>query len=337
MTKKLITFILVLCTSASYSQSIEVLQTGNKTSLRGLSVVSDKIIWVSGSNGMVGKSINAGKTWEWINVKGFEKRDFRDIEAWDANTAIIMAIAEPAVILKTTDAGKNWKITYENKAPGMFLDAMEFRDMKNGMVIGDPLKDKLFVATTNDAGESWNEVAYENLPKVDSGEACFAASGTNIRLWSDTGKCMVSGGMRSRFFLNEKAIDIPIIQGSGTSGANSVAVRYDKKNYPLPYFVIVGGDFSRDTIAYQNCIISNDGGNSWMPAKSPPKGYRSCVEFIDNKKMISCGTSGVDISNDSGINWQFIGKQGFHVCRKAKRGNAIFLAGSNGTIGKLRW
>src|SRR6478736_3496966 len=228
MTKKLIAFIFILFTSVSYSQSIEVLQTGNKTSLRGLSVVSDKIIWVSGSNGMVGKSINAGKTWEWINVKGFEKRDFRDIEAWDANTAIIMAIAEPAVILKTTDGGANWKVTYENKSAGMFLDAMEFRDKKNGMVLGDPLKDRLFVATTNDGGESWHESAYENLPKVDSGEACFASSGTNIRLWGTTENCIISGGIRSRFFMNQRAVDIPITQGSGTSGANSVAVRFDK-------------------------------------------------------------------------------------------------------------
>src|SRR6187397_1600423 len=105
MTKKIISIIFVLLALISRSQTIEVLQTGTKTSLRGLSVVSDKIIWVSGSNATVAKSIDAGKTWQWINIKGFEKRDFRDIEAWDCNTAIIMAIAEPAVILKTTDAG----------------------------------------------------------------------------------------------------------------------------------------------------------------------------------------------------------------------------------------
>lgn len=337
MTKKNITIIFVLLALISRSQTIEILQTGTKTSLRGLSVVNDKIIWVSGSNGMVGKSIDAGKTWQWINVKGFEKRDFRDIEAWDANTAIIMAIAEPAVILKTTDAGVNWKVTFENKSKGMFLDAMEFRDKKNGTVIGDPLNDKLFEATTNDGGESWHETAYENLPKVDSGEACFAASGTNIRLWGTTEKCMVSGGMSSRFYMNEKRVDIPITQGSGTSGANSVAVRYDKKTQPIPYFVIVGGDFSKDTVTYRNCIISGDGGNSWVTPLSPPKGYRSCVEFIDSEKMICCGTSGVDISKDAGMNWQFIEKQGFHVCRKAKSGKALFLAGSKGTIGKLHW
>src|SRR6185436_8865050 len=99
---------------------VEILNTGTKTSLRGLSVVNNNIIWVSGSNGMVGKSSNAGKNWKWMTVKGFEKNDFRDIEAFDANTAIIMSIADPAYILKTTDGGDTWTVVYENKTKGMF-------------------------------------------------------------------------------------------------------------------------------------------------------------------------------------------------------------------------
>ena len=106
--------------------SVEVLTSGTKTSLRGLSVVNDNVVWVSGSNGMVGKSSNGGKNWKWMTVKGFEKKQFRDIEAFDANTAIIMGIAEPAYILKTTDGGETWKVVFENKTKGMFLDAMDF-------------------------------------------------------------------------------------------------------------------------------------------------------------------------------------------------------------------
>ncbi|HET9432593.1 MAG TPA: hypothetical protein VFO37_02495, partial [Chitinophagaceae bacterium] len=94
---------------------VEVLHTGVKTSLRGLSVVNNNVVWVSGSNGMVGKSSNAGKNWKWMVVKGFEENDFRDIEAFDANTAIIMSIADPAYILKTTDGGETWKVVYQNK------------------------------------------------------------------------------------------------------------------------------------------------------------------------------------------------------------------------------
>ena len=88
--------------------------------MRGLSVVNDKTIWVSGSNGTVGKSIDGGDNWTWMTVKGFEKTDFRDIEAFDAKKAIIMGVAEPAYILKTVDGGNNWKVVYENKTQACF-------------------------------------------------------------------------------------------------------------------------------------------------------------------------------------------------------------------------
>src|ERR1700712_1597840 len=119
---------------ALHAQKIELLTRGTKVSIRGLSVVSDDIIWVSGSNGKVGKYLFGGINWKWTIVKDFEKRDFRDIEAFDNNTAIIMSIAEPANILKTTDGGETWKQVYENKTAGMFLDAMEFFNDKSGLV-----------------------------------------------------------------------------------------------------------------------------------------------------------------------------------------------------------
>src|SRR6476660_1326733 len=118
---------------------VEMLTSGTKTSLRGLSVVNDNVVWVSGSNGTIGKTTNGGKTWKWIAVKGFEKNDFRDIEAFDATTAVIMSVAEPGYILKTNDGGDSWKVVYENKTKGMFLDAMEFWNEQSGTVVGDPV------------------------------------------------------------------------------------------------------------------------------------------------------------------------------------------------------
>jgi hypothetical protein len=43
----------------------------------------------------------------------------------------------------------------------------------------------------------------------------------------------------------------------------------------------------------------------------------------------------VDFTGDGGLNWTSISKEGFHVCRKAKSGTAVFFAGGNGKIGKL--
>lgn len=318
-----------------HAQKIELLSTGTKTSIRGLSVVNDKIIWVSGSNGMVGKSVDSGRTWKWLLVKGFEKRDFRDIEAQDAATAIVMAIGEPACILKTVNGGDTWKLVYENHTPGIFLDAMEFWNEQSGIVIGDPIRGRFFIARTFDEGNTWHELSYDKLPAADSGEACFASSGTNLRKLDRSEACFVTGGRRSRLMTKGQPIDLPLVQGLESTGANSLAVRDDRKLKNSNYLVVVGGDFKKDTAAARNCAVTKNGGKTWLTPTSPPHGYRSCVEFITHDRLICCGTSGVDLSDDGGMEWRLISGEGFHVCRKAKSGKAVFLAGAGGRIGKL--
>lgn len=316
-------------------QKVEMLTSGNHTSLRGLSVVSDNIVWVSGSNGQVGKSLDGGKNWQWMTVPGYEKRDFRDIEAFDGQKAVIMAVAEPADILKTTDGGKTWKLVYENKTSGMFLDAMEFWNKDSGIVLGDPVNGLFFIARSFDGGDSWHEIPAKELPQADSGEACFASSGTNIRNLNRDEACFVSGGLRSRLFIRDKKIDLPLLQGQTTTGANSVAVKDHATHNGGRHLIIVGGDFSKDTARAGNCTITEDGGKTWIQPATPPHGYRSCVEFIGKDMVLCCGTSGIDISMDNGMNWQLISGESFHVCRKAKKGKTVFLAGGGGRIARL--
>jgi hypothetical protein len=210
--------------------AVSLLTQGTKTSIRGLSVVNDNIVWVSGSSGTVGRSNNGGKDWKWFVVKGFEKTDFRDIEAFDGRTAVIMGVGEPAYILKTIDGGESWKVVYENKTKGMFLDAMEFWNVDAGIVIGDPLNGKFFIARTFDGGATWKEIPEPYKPAADSGEACFAASGTNIRALDNDEAVFISGGLKSSVFIRNEKINLPIVQGRETTGANSIAVwhRYKK-------------------------------------------------------------------------------------------------------------
>jgi photosystem II stability/assembly factor-like uncharacterized protein len=331
--------ILFLNSTSLYAQGPEVvvLTSGTKTSLRGLSVVNDNVIWVSGSNGTVGRSLNTGKNWTWMTVKGFEKKEFRDIEAFDGNTAIIMAVDSPAYILKTTDGGETWKVVYENKTKGMFLDAMDFCDYANGLVIGDPVDNKIFLAYTTDNGSTWKELTSDiSRPKPDSGEAFFAASGTNIRLYRDGNYYAVSGGMRSRLITNTKALPLSIIQGKESTGANSIDV-YDNGNPAKAgkRMIIVGGDFSNPSSIEKNCFYTTNGGKTWNAPKTAPHGYRSCVEYLSQKDIISCGINGVDYSSDGGKSWKWISKEGFNVCRIARNGSAFFLAGENGKVGKL--
>jgi photosystem II stability/assembly factor-like uncharacterized protein len=334
-------FFLVTAFSAAAQRkklpTVEIVHSEINTSLRGLSVVNNNVVWVSGSNGMVGKSTNGGKNWKWMTVKGFEKNDFRDIEAFDASTAIIMSIAEPAYILRTTDGGDTWKVVYENKTKGMFLDAMEFRDVRNGIVIGDPVDGRFFIAETNDGGQTWKELPAEQRPVADSGEAFFAASGTNIRYLYNKSVVFASGGKNSRLFYDDTSLDIPMTKGKETAGTNSVAVYDNYKKSKANRIIVVGGDFSADSSNENNCFISINGGKSWNRPKTPPRGYRSCVEFLDRETIVTCGLNGVDYSYDGGKNFFAISNEGFHVCRYARFGNTVYLAGNNGKIGKLVW
>jgi photosystem II stability/assembly factor-like uncharacterized protein len=330
----LLPFLLLVLTTFSQYPQIKILTQGTKTSIRGLSVVNDGTAWVSGSNGTVGKTTDGGKTWRWLIVKGFEKRDFRDIEAFDATTAIIMSVDAPAYILKTVDGGESWKVVYENETKGMFLDAMEFWNINAGIVIGDPIDGHLFIARTFDGGNTWKEIPDEYKPKADSGEALFAASGTNIRVLDRDEAVFVTGGLRSRAFIRDQIISLPIIQGKETTGANSIDVMDKYSRHGGQTLMVVGGDFNNPNSDTLNCIYSTNRGKSWQKPKRPPHGYRSSVEYLSKRHAITCGINGVDYTIDGGKNWEWISKEGFNVCRIAKEGSAIYLAGSDGKIGK---
>ena len=318
-----------LGSSACRAQQIIVLTQNDSVSFRGLSVVDNKIIWVSGSKGTVGKSEDGGKSWKWITVKGFEKADFRDIEAFDKKTAIIMAIAEPAYILRTTDGGISWAKVFEDTTKGMFLDAMEFWNEQSGIVIGDPVNNHFFIGRTFDGGKTWRSIPEQFKPVADLGEACFASSGTNVRKLNKAEAVFISGGLATHLFVRDKKIKIPLTHGTQSTGANSIAVKNAKT------MIIVGGDFTKAGSTEGNCAITTDGGKTFFQPQSGPNGYRSCVEFLNKNKWITCGLNGVDISMDNGMNWRNISAESFHVCRKAKKGNAVFFAGKGGKIGKL--
>ncbi len=255
-----------------------------------------------------------------------------------------MAIAEPAVILKTTDGGKNWKKVFEDTTKGMFLDAMDVHeDRKTMIVVGDPIDDHLFLAMSFDSGDTWQQMpkmGSKDVRKVTNTEAMFASSGTNLKIVPENNGMnhlflLVTGGSKSRLknvLFNSFNDSLPMMQGGSSTGANSID--FNKVNKTA---VVVGGDFSKDTIATDNCVLIQfkNGKPVFSKPSIPPHGYRSCVIYLNEKELVTCGTSGIDVSKDGGQTWQLISKESFHVVQKARNGKAIFLAGGNGRIAQL--
>jgi len=327
----------------SDNNSIKILTQKKGVSLRAMAVPNVNTIWASGSKGSIALSVNGGTHFEWMQVPGYEIRDFRSIHAWDEKEAIIVAVAAPAVILKTKDGGKSWYKVYENTDTLMFLDAIHFKDATNGLVVGDPIGNSIFLLSTNDKGENWKEMpsTYFKTP-LEKGEAFFASSGSNIAQLHNE-DFLVSGGMRSRLWINGSAMNIPIIQGGKSTGANSMSISPNGNR-----IMIVGGDFMKDTSRMQNAVglklkeeksshqkWPSKSRTAWVIDKSigHPNGYRSGVEYITLSILIACGTTGIDISKNKGQNWDLISTESFHVVRKQPNTKAVFLAGSGGRIG----
>lgn len=364
----------VLCASvlvfhAKAQYKIEVLDSNtftlgegvvlHKTSFRGLSVVDDQTIWVSGSRGTIAKSVDGGKTFTYTQLKWYEKSDFRDIEAFDDKRAIIMSSGTPAYILKTTDGGQTWKEVYKNTDTAYFLDAMDFWDDKRGVIVGDPIAEHFVLLRTIDGGETWNELDTAYTPWAFRGESIFAASGNSLRcinIYDEEGAVnFVTGGEEARLIMCNifsQYVDVSrrlaIQKGKNAKGAFSLAV--DLKGGKV---IIVGGDYSDDTLVQINsCMYNRFEDDMYIPyddqfyeklsdrfkypnrsMKNDVFGYRSSVEAIKNNLFIACGTNGVDLLKRK--KWKPVDKEPFHVVRKAKKGKAVFLAGPNGKIGKL--
>lgn len=324
--------LLLTAISALHSQNIKTLQTGTKTSIRGLSVVDNSVSWVSGSNGWTSLTTDGGLTWKWNQIPGYGKFDFRDIEAFSSTDAIIVSAGSPAFILLTRDGGQTWKEVYKNESPDIFLDGMDFQNRQNGVIYGDPIKGKMQLLRTSDGGLSWNPINDKLKVDLIEGEASFAASGTGIRILKNGRTFIVSGGKQSRIFVSKNLGDswniypCPIIQGKNSAGPFSIAFISNKRG------VAVGGDYLLDSISLNNMLLTNNGGKTWQKPNTSPSGYKSAIEYISAKLLITTGTSGTDISRDGGRNWEKLTSEGFNVVRKAKNGSLVLLAGSNGKI-----
>ncbi|MBA2605895.1 MAG: glycosyl hydrolase [Acidobacteria bacterium] len=306
-----------------------------KASLRGLSVVNEKIVWASGTGGTYLRTIDGGKSWKVGKVPDADKLDFRDVEAFDANTAYLLSIGngESSRIYKTIDGGTTWKLQFKNTNEKAFFDALAFWDEDNGIVMSDPVGGKYLLISTNDGGANWKVLDNSKMPNAKEGEAAFAASGTCLITGGKNDVFLVSGGNNARVFrstnrgLDWFVSDTPIVKGTAGSGIFSVDMQNKTRG------VIVGGNYEKPNEITNNLAFTNDGGKTWNLSKGL-NGYRSGAAFIDKKILIAVGSSGSDISKDGGKTWKNIDKENYNSV-SAKGKNAIWAVGANGLVAKL--
>jgi len=334
-----LTVLLMLLTCPAWGQhvAVELIAPKVNSSFRGVSVVDDNVVWVSGSNGWVGLSTNGGKKWDFHQVKNFEKTDFRSVYGFSSTLAVIANAGSPASILVTSDGGISWKEVYHNDSKEAFFDGIDFWNEAEGIIYGDPLQGKMALVRTTNRGNTWYESNSNERPALAEGEASFAASGTGIRCYGSNRLVIATGGLTSRVLISKdkgkhwNTINTPILQGKNSTGIFSVAFSNEQRG------VIVGGDYLIDSLALNHIFYTHDGGLHWQAPEAPTRGYRECVEYLTDETLVSTGPSGVDVSYDGGLHWEGLSNEkGFHVVRKARKGTLMIMAGTKGQIGLIK-
>ncbi len=337
-----VTLLLVLCAPGARAQWVAQ-ESGTSVRLRGVSAVSARVAWASGAGGTYARTTDGGRTWHAGQVPGASELDFRDVDAFDARTAYLLAIGEGerSRIYKTTDGGRHWAQQFRNRRAGAFYDCMAFWDERRGLAISDPVDGRFLVIRTEDGGRNWKEIDSSGMPPALAGEGGFAASGTCVAVSGRAEAWFGTGGPEGpRVFRSGDggrtwtAAPAPLTSGKA-AGVFSLSFWDGRRG------VAVGGDYTKEQEAEGNAALTDDGGRTWRApeAASRPRGYRSCVAHVPGtrgQKLVAVGPSGSDFSTDGGVTWKPISNEGFHAVSFAPRGGAAAWAvGENGRIGRF--
>jgi photosystem II stability/assembly factor-like uncharacterized protein len=352
-----LTAILLAATLTAHAQW-DIEESHTTASLRGIHNVGGGVAWASGTHGTVRRTEDGGYLWQTCTIPpGAENLDFRGIQAFDENTAIVMSSGpgDQSRLYKTTDGCQTWTLVYTNPDKTGFWDAIQFSNasgLLSGLIAGDPVNGKFplwwIVPSYKSPANS------KESPKAHSGEAAFAASNTSLFVYSETFWLGTGGtggahvirkvahGGDGIGWVNYLSSDVPVGQHTESSGIFSLSFALDGLPRPsaIKRGVAVGGDYLKPNDVTRTAAFTNDGGKTWKPANTPTHGYRSSVAYDPTQKFwITVGPNGTDISRDDGRNWQSLKPSGYDPADDDKNWNALslpFVVGPNGRIGKLR-
>jgi len=321
-------------TDESKDLSIKVDQFEKVTTanIRGLFLVNDEVAWAGGAGGTFLRTVD-GQNWTSDTIAGYTHLDFRDVHAFSADVALLLAAGEEGRILRTVDGGIAWTEVYTRLDSGIFLDGMDFHGA-TGYCYGDPINGKMVVVKSIDAGKTWTEISAEQIPIALPKEAGFAASGTGVianeqMSWIATGGDSIARVLRLESGATWTGYDTPMRSEDGC-GIFSI-VRTENR------LIAVGGCYLDSTSSERNCAISNDDGVTWqLISKNQPRAYRSCVAYSNSSNLLAaCGKTGIDYCLDDGDTWIPLTDEGYYT---VVLGDSIgWAVGKRGKMAKLSW
>lgn len=316
-------------------------QSGTTAVLQAVSVVSDRVVWVSGHRAAWARTIDGGATWHAGRMTGPDSTlQFRDVHAVSASIAYLLAAGPgPASrIYKTLDGGQTWQQQFINRDSSAFFDCFGFWDADHGIAISDAVRGRMIVIGTDDGGRTWTDRS-SALPPALAGEGAFAASGTClIAGWRNHAWIATAGDSATRVYHSANrggswsTTQLPIVSGQAT-GAASVAFRDVRTGLAL------GGNIGNASHRGDNVARTTDGGATWTIAGRPTFSgavYGAVYVPGGNGLAVAVAPTGMDFSPDDGATWANLSTNAYWAVGFASP-RAGWAVGPGGRITKISW
>jgi photosystem II stability/assembly factor-like uncharacterized protein len=315
----------------------ELTPTGSTASFRGLSAVSERVAWVSSDAGTVLRTTDRGATWQTVGPPASQGLLFRDVEAFDSQTALVLAIGPGSAsrIYRTTNGGQTWTLVFQNTEPTAFYDCMAFFDNHRGLALSDPVNGGFRILATSNGGASW-QIVDAVMPPALPMEFAFAASGQCISTaggrdaWFGTGGDAVTRVFHSDDRGRTWTVANTPVRSSPTGGGGISALAFRDPRHGIA----AGGDFTPGTASPDALAVTNDGGVTWQLNENAPDELRSGAHWVTGRDVIIVGPTGSDASFDQGHTWTRFDSGSFHTIDCAG-GFACWAAGTQGRVARL--
>ncbi len=324
--KILLTFVLLICVHRTNGQDYwKPIATNLSNDLYSVSFGDEQTGYICGSDSLLLKSIDGGKIWNRVKIKGIVFKpnwgnDLVDVKFVSTQVGYIVQgnHANPiyqGVLYKTTDGGLTWtpnsnvniaprKIFYFNEDNGYQVGSAFFQ----GKMVGKQVKGNW----QNINGFSWNPA--EAINAID---------------FYDTFTGIIGGDSGYVYRTFDGGISWDTVKAS--IGHSILCLRY------LSRYIIIGG--TAHIPGYASTIFSIDGGKAWVESPSLFVGYHPEIHEIIKSKRDSVISVG-EINQKKGfIEWMSVPNKldtafTVHPLNSAtmKNDSIAFIVGDSGAI-----
>lgn len=309
--------------------AIEAQDSGVTVRLRGISAVDAQVAWASGREGTVLRTVDGGAHWQDVSVPDAGELDFRDVEGFDADTAVVLSIGPGAAsrVYRTEDGGRTWTLALKNGDERAFFDCMAFNGQR-GWMLGDPVDGHYQVRATEDGGRTWR--LWQNGPAAMENEAAFAASGSCIAVGFRNQLLVAGGGAAARVHVYRPDTRSWTAQDTAIPYRVPAAGIFSATGNGL----LVGGDFERETVGGAAWISFGIDGTRVAPLPAPP-GYRSGAACRNASDCVAVGPTGADWFD--GRRWSALSATGYDAVDLEPAEAVAWASGDQGRIARITW